>query len=255
MDFLGLKELKVIKKTFDLVNSRHNLDLSIEKIPLDDSRTFDLFSAGSTVGVFQFSNSKMREYLAKMKPRNINDLAIMNALYRPGPMKFIPEFLEKRTRGEKVNYLHPLMENALKETYGIIIFQEQAMQIARDVAGFSMAQADNMRKAMGKKIKQIMLSIHNEFINGALNKGVKKDIAEKIFNQILDFADYGFNKSHAVAYSILAFYTAYLKTHYPLEFLAVSMECRKDSETELQQLANECGKMGGQTNEARREFG
>ncbi|MBW7854828.1 MAG: DNA polymerase III subunit alpha [Ignavibacteria bacterium] len=244
MDFLGLKELKVIKKTFDLVNSRHNLDLSIEKIPLDDSRTFDLFSAGSTVGVFQFSNSKMREYLAKMKPRNINDLAIMNALYRPGPMKFIPEFLEKRTRGEKVNYLHPLMENALKETYGIIIFQEQAMQIARDVAGFSMAQADNMRKAMGKKIKQIMLSIHNEFINGALNKGVKKDIAEKIFNQILDFADYGFNKSHAVAYSILAFYTAYLKTHYPLEFLAVSMECRKDSETELQQLANECGKMG-----------
>lgn len=244
MDFLGLKELKVIKKTFDLVNEKYNLDLTIDKIPLDDEQTYELFSSGSTIGIFQFSRSKMREHLAKIKPRNINDLAVMNALYRPGPMDLIPDFIDKRNGKKEVSYIHPLMMNALKDTHGIIVFQEQAMQIARDVAGFTMAQADNMRKAMGKKIKEKMLAIKKDFIIGAENNNLNKKTAEEIFELILRFADYGFNKSHAVAYSILAFYTAYLKTHYPLEFLAVSMECRKDSETELQELANECSKMG-----------
>ena len=135
------------------------------------------------------------------------------------------------------------MENALKETYGVIVYQEQVMQIAREVAGFTMAQADNMRKAMGKKIKEKMRQFKKDFINGAINNNVPKKTAAEIFNLILDFADYGFNKSHGVAYSILAYYTAYLKTHYPLEFLAVSMECRKDSETELQLFSDECKKM------------
>lgn len=243
IDFLGLKELKVISQTLKLVNERYNINLTPETIPLDDEKTYELFSNGSTIGIFQFSKSKMREWLSKLKPKNINDLAAMNALYRPGPMKLIPDFINKRFGKEKIRYLHPKMENALKETYGIIVYQEQVMQIAREVAGFTMAQADNMRKAMGKKIQKKMAEIEGDFIIGAVENGVTKHVAQKIYELIKSFADYGFNKSHGVAYSILAFYTAYLKTHYPLEFLAVSMEGRKDDETELWLLADECKKM------------
>ncbi len=243
MDFLGLKELKVIGKTLKLVNENHNLSITTDNIPLDDKDTYELFSAGATVGIFQFSKSKMREYLSKLKPKDINDLAAMNALYRPGPMKLIPDFIDKRFGKQKITYLHPLMENSLKDTYGIIVYQEQVMQIAREVAGFTMAQADNMRKAMGKKIKEKMQQVKVDFVKGAVKNGVEKKFAEQIFALILDFADYGFNKSHGVAYSVLAYYTAYLKAHFPLEFLAVSMEGRKDDETELQFLIEECKRM------------
>lgn len=243
IDFLGLKELKVIGRVLELVNKKYNKNLTADDIPLDDEKTYELFSSGATIGIFQFSKSKMRESLAKLKPKNINDLAAMNALYRPGPMKLIPDFIDKKNGKKPITYLHPKMESTLKETYGIIVYQEQVMQIARDVAGFSLAEADNMRKAMGKKIKEKMIEIKEKFVSGAVKNEVSKKVATEIFNLILDFADYGFNKSHGVAYSILAFYTAYLKTHYPLEFLSVSMACRKDDETELQQLANECRKM------------
>ena len=243
IDFLGLKELKVLGKALAILNKRYNKNLSIDDIPLDDEKTYDLFSAGSTVGIFQFSKSKMRESLAKLKPRNINDLAAMNALYRPGPMDLIPDFIDKRHGKKPITYIHPKMEETLKETYGIIVYQEQVMQIARDVAGFSLAEADNMRKAMGKKDQEKMKQVRNKFIQGAEKNDVSKKIATEIFDLMEKFADYGFNKSHGVAYSILAFYTAYLKTHYPLEFLTVSMACRKGDETELQQLANECRKM------------
>ncbi|MBS1518691.1 MAG: DNA polymerase III subunit alpha [Bacteroidetes bacterium] len=243
IDFLGLKELKVIRRILDLVNEKYDKKLTINDIPLDDPATYDLFSSGSTIGIFQFSKSKMREYLAKLKPRNINDLAAMNALYRPGPMNYIPEFIDKKNGIVPITYLHPLMEKTLKETYGIIVYQEQVMQIARDIAGFSLAEADNMRKAMGKKIREIMMKFKERFVKGATENNVDKKIAVEIFDLMLKFADYGFNKSHGVAYSILAFYTAYLKTHYPAEFFAVSMSCRKDDDAELQQLANECRKM------------
>lgn len=243
IDFLGLKELKVIGRVLKIVNGKYKINLNTDIIPLDDLKTYELFSSGSTVGIFQFSKSKMRESLAKLKPKNINDLAAMNALYRPGPMKLIPDFIDKKNGKKPITYIHPKMESTLKETYGIIVYQEQVMQIARDVAGFSLAEADNMRKIMGKKIKEKMLEIKEKFVDGAVKNGVAKKTATEIYNLILDFADYGFNKSHGVAYSILAFYTAYLKTHYPLEFLSVSMACRKDDETELQQLANECRKM------------
>jgi len=243
IDFLGLKELKVIGRILTQVNKKYNKNITVDDIPLDDPATYDLFSAGSTIGIFQFSKSKMREYLAKLKPKNINDLAAMNALYRPGPMDLIPEFIDKRNGKMPITYLHPLMEITLKETYGVIVYQEQVMQIARDIAGFSLAEADNMRKAMGKKKKDILMKIKDKFIKGASQNDVDKKIANEIFALILKFADYGFNKSHGVAYSILAFYTAYLKTHYPAEFFSVSMACRKDDDTELQQLANECKKM------------
>lgn len=243
IDFLGLKELKIIGKILALVNEKYKLNLTTDKIPLDDEKTYELFSAGSTIGIFQFSKSKMREYLAKLKPKNINDLAAMNALYRPGPMKLIPDFIDKRFGRKPITYLHPILENSLKETYGIIVYQEQVMQIAREFAGFSMAEADNMRKAMGKKDKEKMKEVRAKFIKGALENKMGKKIAEELFKLMEDFADYGFNKSHGVAYSILAFYTAYLKAHFPLEFLSVSMECRKDDEVELQLFANECKKM------------
>ncbi|MFZ1322718.1 MAG: DNA polymerase III subunit alpha [Ignavibacteria bacterium] len=243
IDFLGLKELKVIGRILTQVNKKYNKNITVDDIPLDDPATYDLFSSGSTIGIFQFSKSKMREYLAKLKPKNINDLAAMNALYRPGPMDLIPDFIDKRNGKMPITYLHPLMENTLKETYGVIVYQEQVMQIARDIAGFSLAEADNMRKAMGKKKKDILMKIKDKFIKGASQNNVDKKIANEIFALILKFADYGFNKSHGVAYSILAFYTAYLKTHYPAEFFSVSMACRKDDDTELQQLANECKKM------------
>jgi len=243
IDFLGLKELKVIGKTLNLVNKRHNKNLTIDNIPLDDEKTYKLFSAGATTGIFQFSKDKMKEYLSKMKPKNINDLAIMNALNRPGPMKLIPDLIDKRFGKKPTTYMHSKMESALKETYGIIIYQEQVMQIAREVAGFTMAQADNMRKAMGKKIKEKMKQVKEDFVKGSEKNGLNKKLAEDIFALILDFADYGFNKSHAVAYSFVSFYTAYLKANYPVEFLAVSMECRKDDETELQFLAEECKRM------------
>lgn len=244
IDFLGLKELKVIQRTIEKINKKYNLNITPETIPIDDKKTFELFSNGATVGVFQFSKSKMREYLSKLKPKNINDLAAMNALYRPGPMKLIPDFIEKRFGRKPVSYMHPKLENVLKETYGIIVYQEQAMQIAREIAGFTMAQADNMRKAMGKKIPEKMKQLKNDFIKGAVQNGVDKKVAIEIFNLIQSFADYGFNKSHGVAYSILAYYTAYLKAHFPLEFLAVSLDCRKDNDVELQQLAEECRRMG-----------
>lgn len=243
IDFLGLKELKVISKTLNLVNKRYNRELTIDNIPLDDEKTFKLFAQGATTGIFQFSKDKMKEYLSKMKPKNINDLAIMNALNRPGPMKLIPDLIDKRFGRKPITYMHPKMENALKETYGIIIYQEQVMQIAREVAGFTMAQADNMRKAMGKKIKEKMKQVKEDFIKGSVKNGLQKKLAEDIFVLILDFADYGFNKSHAVAYSFVSFYTAFLKANFPVEFLAVSMECRKDDETELQYLAEECQRM------------
>ncbi|CAN5518490.1 DNA polymerase III subunit alpha [soil metagenome] len=243
IDFLGLKELKVLSRALKLVNDKYDIGLTVEKIPLDDKKTYELFSAGSTVGIFQFSKGKMREYLAKLKPENINDLAAMNALYRPGPMKLIPDFIDRRFKRKPITYLDPVLEKSLKETYGIIVYQEQVMQIARDFAGFSMAEADNMRKAMGKKIKEKMQQIKLKFIKGAEALGHDKRISEELFGLIMDFADYGFNKSHGVAYSILAFYTAYLKTHYPLEYLSVSMACRKDDESELQELVNECRKM------------
>ncbi|MGB9696039.1 MAG: DNA polymerase III subunit alpha [Ignavibacteria bacterium] len=243
IDFLGLKELKVIKRTLDLVNKRYGIDLTTDKIDLTDKKTYELFASGNTIGVFQFSKNNMREYLAKLKPKDINDLAMMNALYRPGPMKLIPEVIEKRFGRKPITYMHPKMESVLKETYGTIVYQEQVMQIAREIAGFTMAQADNMRKAMGKKIKEKMAQVKQDFVTGAVKNGVNKKLAEEIFQLILSFADYGFNKSHAVAYSVLAFYTAYLKTHYPLEFLAVSMDTRKDDESELQLLAEECKKL------------
>ncbi|MCX7878183.1 MAG: DNA polymerase III subunit alpha [Ignavibacteria bacterium] len=243
MDFLGLKELKILQRTVDLVNQRHNLRIEIDKIPLDDEETFKLFSQGNTIGVFQFSKPKMREYLMKLKPKDINDLAAMNALYRPGPMDLIPEFIERKHGLKKVTYLHQDMEQVLKETYGVIVFQEQVMQLVRVIAGYSLAKADLVRRAMGKKDEKLMKEQQEEFIKGAVSRGYNKKTALEIFKLIMKFADYGFNKSHSVAYSILAYQTAWLKTHYPIEFMTSQLNTRYEDTDEMVLLINECRRM------------
>lgn len=243
MDFLGLKELKILQQAVDLIKKRHNVYINPDKLPLDDSKTYDLFSSGNTVGIFQFSKPKMREYLAKLKPKNINDLAAMNALYRPGPMDLIPDFIERKHGRKDVTYLHNDMEPVLNETYGIIVYQEQVMQLVRVIAGYSLAKADLVRRAMGKKDEKLMKEQEEEFIKGAAEKGYNKKTAKEIFKLILKFADYGFNKSHSVAYSILAYYTAYLKTHYTLEFMTSQLNCRYGDMDEMVLLINDCKKM------------
>lgn len=243
MDFLGLKELKILQQAVDLIEERHKIKIDLDTLPLDDAKTYELFANGHTIGIFQFSKPKMREYLAKLKPKNINDLAAMNALYRPGPMDLIPEFIERKHGKKEVTYLHQDMEQVLKETYGVIVYQEQVMQLVRVIAGYSLAKADLVRRAMGKKDEKLMKEQEEEFIKGAAEKGYNKKVAKEIFKLILKFADYGFNKSHSVAYSVLAYYTAYLKTHYPLEFMTAQLNCRYEDMDEMVLLINECKRM------------
>lgn len=243
MDFLGLKELKILQQAVDLIEERHKMRIDLDSLPLDDEKTFELFAAGNTIGVFQFSKPKMREYLAKLKPKDINDLAAMNALYRPGPMDLIPEFIERKHSRRIVTYLHKDMEQVLEETYGVIVYQEQVMQLVRVIAGYTLARADIVRRAMGKKDEKAMKEQEEEFIKGASERGYQKKIAKEIFKLILKFADYGFNKSHSVAYSILAYETAYLKTHYSLEFMTSQLNCRYDDMDEMVLLINECKRM------------
>jgi len=244
MDFLGLKELKILQQATDLVEKRRGIKIDLDSLPLDDTKTFELFSTGQTIGIFQFSKPKMREYLSKMKPKNINDLAAMNALYRPGPMDLIPDFIDKKSGKKEITYLHEDIKSILEETYGIIVYQEQVMQLVRKIAGYSLAKADIVRRAMGKKDEKLMKEQEKEFIQGAIENGYEKKLAKDIFRLILKFADYGFNKSHSVAYSILAFHTAYMKTHYILEFITSLLNCRKDETDDMVLLINDCKRMG-----------
>ncbi len=219
MDFLGLRTLTIIRDTLSLVKKNHGVEIDIDNISLEDEETYKLFSKGQTTGVFQFESPPMREYLKKLKPTSLNDLAAMNALYRPGPMEFIDEFIDRKYGVKQVKYLHPLLEEILKETYGVIVYQEQVIQIANKIAGMTLAEADILRRAMGKKDLLTMKEQKVKFVDGAVSN--EREI-EKIFDAIDKFANYGFNKSHAVAYSFIAYQTAYLKAHYTAEFLAAT---------------------------------
>ncbi|HIC36068.1 MAG TPA: DNA polymerase III subunit alpha, partial [Candidatus Marinimicrobia bacterium] len=219
MDFLGLRNLTVIDKAVKLIAQKGE-KIDIEKLPLDDAKVYELFAKGHTIGVFQFESSGMREFLKKLQPTVIEDLIAMNALYRPGPMENINDFISRKHGKKKIVYPHPLMEPILKETYGIIVYQEQVMQIAHEIAGFTLAEADIMRRAMGKKIKSLMAELSIKFVEGAEKKDIPKKKAEDIFALIEKFAQYGFNKSHSTAYAYVAYQTAWLKTHYPAEFMS-----------------------------------
>ncbi len=221
MDFLGLKTLSIIKDALKNINLRHGKDISVDNIPLDDEKTYELFQQGNTVATFQFESEGMREHLKRLKPTNIEDLIAMNALYRPGPMEFIPQFVNRKQGKEKVDYPHPLLEEILKPTYGIMVYQEQIMQTAQILGGFSLGNADLMRRAMGKKKMEIMEGMKKQFVKGAYETHeIPEEKSLAVFAVMQDFAKYGFNRSHAAAYSFIAYKTGYLKAHYTAEYMA-----------------------------------
>ena len=243
MDFLGLRTLTVIDHAIKALNKKH-IDIDINNIPLNDIKTFEIFANGETIGIFQFESMGMREYLRKLQPESIDDLIAMNALYRPGPMEWIDDFIDRKFDPEKIKYLHPLMEPVLKETHGIIVYQEQVMQIAGALGGFSMGNADSLRRAMGKKDPILMQEQRLKFVEGAAEKNISEELANEIFDLMDSFAGYGFNKSHAACYSIVAYQTAYLKAHYPKEFMAANLTSEMGNSDRIVVLIEECKRMG-----------
>lgn len=260
MDFLGLRTLTVIENALEQIKRNHGVEINIDELPEDDQRTFELFSKGQTVAVFQFESSGMQDWLRKLKPNSISDLTAMNALYRPGPMENIGDFIKRKHGFAKIEYLHPKLEETLKETYGVIVYQEQVMRIASDVGGFTLAKADLMRRAMGKKDKKSMEGLKAEFIEGAqrANK-LSAKLAGEIFDLLEKFASYGFNKSHSVAYSIVAFQTAFLKAHYPAEYMAATLTSEINNTDKIVLFIDDCRKTGIEVlppdvNESDRDF-
>lgn len=244
MDFLGLRTLTVIENALRLIKENHGVELDLNGVPPDDPKTLEVFSKGQTVAVFQFESSGMQDYLRKLKPTSIHDLVAMNALYRPGPMENIPDFIDRKHGRKTIAYLHPKLEETLRETYGVIVYQEQVIKIASDIAGFSLAKADMMRRAMGKKDKNLMAEQKKEFVQGAVEQGVERKAASEIFDLIEKFASYGFNKSHSVAYSVLAYQTAYLKAHYPAEYMAATLTSEIGDTDKIVLFIDDCRKMG-----------
>ena len=242
-DFLGLKTLTVIQKA-ELMIRRGKPDFDITRIPFDDPLTYQMLAAGDTVGVFQLESSGMRDVLRKMKADCIEDIIAIVALYRPGPMDNIPKFIACKKGEEKPDYLHPLLEPVLKETYGVTVYQEQVMQIAQILSGYSLGEADLLRRAMGKKIQSEMDAQKERFVQGAVAKGVEAERAATIFELVDKFAGYGFNKSHAAAYAVVAYQTAYLKANFPTEFLAASMTLDLGNTDKLQMFRREAQRMG-----------
>ncbi len=242
MDFLGLRNLTVINKALELIKSKGE-KIEIEKVSMEEPEVYTLFSNGLTIGVFQFESSGMREYLKKLKPTAIGDLIAMNALYRPGPMNNIDNFIARKHGKKKIEYPHPSLVPILEETYGIIVYQEQVMQIAHDIAGFTLAEADIMRRAMGKKDKNLMDKLSLKFVEGAQKNEISKRKAQEIYTLIEKFAQYGFNKSHATAYAYIAYQTAWLKTFYPAEFMAANLTSEMSSIDRIVTLINECKKL------------
>jgi len=229
MDFLGLKNLTIIQNTLRIIRKIKNIEIAIEKIPTDDALTFKLLQEAHTTGVFQLESSGMKRYLKQLKPTVFEDIIAMVALYRPGPMEYIPDFIGGKHGTKKIEYLHPSLEPILQNTYGVAVYQEQLMQIARDLAGFSYGEADVLRKAVGKKIKELVVKQREKFINGCIKNGVKRNVAEKVFSFIEPFAGYGFNRSHAACYAMIGYQTAYLKAHYPAEFMAALLTSDQDN--------------------------
>lgn len=240
MDFLGLRTLSIIDNTLAQVKRNHNVEPDLDTIDFADKKVFELFAQGSTLAVFQFESDPMQKAMRQLVPESLGDLIAMNALYRPGPMDNIPEFIERK-HGRKVRtYLHPLMETILDPTYGIIVYQEQVMQLVQTLAGFTLAQADIMRRAMGKKDEKMMNEQKQLFIQGAKSFAtIEQKLAEEIFELILKFASYGFNKSHSAAYAYLAYQTAWLKVHFPAEFLAANMTAELNDQPKIVALIDE----------------
>lgn len=244
MDFLGLKNLTIIESALKIIKNTRGLEINIDEIPLDDEVAYKLFQDGETTGVFQFESSGMKRYLRELKPSVFEDIIAMVALYRPGPMEWIPDYIAGKHQLKKVAYLHPKLAPILEKTYGVAIYQEQVMQIARDLAGFTMGQADVLRKAMGKKIPALLAEQKEKFIEGCVKNGVYKELAEKVFSFIEPFAGYGFNRSHAACYALIGYQTAYLKAHWPVEFMAALLTSDQGDTDRIAIEIEECRNMG-----------
>ena len=260
MDFLGLKTLSEMKECCAVIKQTRGIDVDLDNIPIDDPKTYKLYQEGRTIGTFQFESAGMQKYLRELKPTVFEDLIAMNALYRPGPMGYIPQFIRRKHGEEPITYDIPVMEKYLKDTYGITVYQEQVMLLSRLLADFTRGESDALRKAMGKKKKDIVDAMKPKFIEGGKKNGHDPKILEKIWSDWEAFASYAFNKSHAACYSWVAFQTAYLKANYPAEFMAAIMSRRRDQITEITKLMDECKAMGIDTlgpdvNESYQKFG
>lgn len=246
MDFLGLRTLTVIRNAVEIIKHTKKHTIDLDNLPLDDRQVYELLSQGNTAGVFQLESSGMQNLLKELKPEVFEDIIAIIGLYRPGPLGSgaAEDFIKSKNGLKPINYLHPALKPILSETYGIILYQEQVMKIAQELAGFSLAQADILRKAMGKKKQDVMAAQRQTFIDGALKKGIDKDTAAKIFDEISYFAGYGFNKAHTAAYAVIAYQTAYLKVHYPVEFMAALLTSVMDNSDKVAYYINECRHMG-----------
>lgn len=245
MDFLGLSNLTTINNALRIIKKVHKIDIDIDRLALDDKATYELFQRGDTTGVFQLESAGMKRYLRELKPSAFEDIIAMVALYRPGPMQFIDSFIKRKHGQEIISYLHPKFENALKETYGILVYQEQFMLISKDFAGFTGGQADTLRKAVGKKNIDLMRKVKVDFVQGAVGfSGADPKLAEKFWDQLEEFANYCFNKSHAACYGLISYWTAYLKANYPEAFMAALMTSDQDDIDRLAIEITECKHMG-----------
>ncbi|MDG1214325.1 MAG: DNA polymerase III subunit alpha, partial [Flavobacteriaceae bacterium] len=244
MDFLGLKTLTLIKDTVKIVKAKHDIQLVPDDFPLDDAKTYELFQRGDTVGVFQYESVGMQKHLKDLKPTVFDDLIAMNALYRPGPMEYIPSFIGRKHGDEEITYDLPEMEEYLKETYGITVYQEQVMLLSQKLAGFSKGEADVLRKAMGKKIFALLEKLKPQFLGGGEKLGHPTEVLEKIWKDWEAFASYAFNKSHSTCYAYIAYQTAYLKAHYPAEYMAAVLSNNMNDIKQVTFFMEECKRMG-----------
>jgi DNA polymerase-3 subunit alpha len=244
MDFLGLDTMTVIEEALHLIEETQGVRLDMQNLPLDDQATYDLISRGDVVGVFQLSSGGFQRVCKELKPDCIDDIIALVALYRPGPMERIPSYISRKHGLELVQYLHPKLEPILRSTYGIIVYQEQVMQIGRDLAGFSLGEADGIRKAVGKKDKETMAKVKQKFIAGCAQNGINQTIAEQVMEQIETFANYGFNKCHSACYALIAYWTAYLKANYPVEFMAAMLTTGMDKREKVVAYVQDARRMG-----------
>lgn len=246
MDFLGLANLTIMKNALRIIRKVYDLEVDLERIPFDDKETYEMLAQGLSTGVFQLESQGMKKYLRKLKPQVLDDVIAMAAMYRPGPLNsgMTDEFIDRKNGLKKIEYFHPSMENALKDTYGVVIYQEQVMQLSKDMAGFTGGQADTLRKAMGKKIAELMAKVGKEFLDGCEKNGISKEIAQKVFDDMAKFAEYGFNKAHSTCYGIISYKTAYLKAHYAPAYMAAVLTSEQNNTDRLTIVIEECERMG-----------
>ncbi|MEN9243340.1 MAG: DNA polymerase III subunit alpha [Gloeomargarita sp. DG02_4_bins_56] len=246
MDFLGLRNLTLLQQAIKLIEKNHGIRIDLDRLPLDDPKTYALLSQGELEGIFQLESAGMRQIVRDLKPSNIEDISSILALYRPGPLDagLIPKFIDRKHGRERVEYAHPMLEQILQETYGLIIYQEQIMKIAQDMAGYSLGQADLLRRAMGKKKPEEMEKQRQVFLDGSAKNGIAKEISEELFNQMVQFAEYCFNKSHSTAYAYVTYQTAYLKANFPVEYMAALLSSQIGNQDKIQRYIATCQSMG-----------